>query len=729
MSNPEEQPYGGWSSPITAELLVTGAAQISEVIADPVRPNLLWWAESRPDDGGRTAVMCCDLTNSNIQDSTQEVTPPDANVRTRVHEYGGGAWWTHDGVLYYVDYSDQRLRRLHPDSPEPILLTPEPATAGSLRYADGRVTPDGNWIICVHERHEPSDDSKVNNSAVDNNTSHPEPINELVAIPTDGSRQVKHLWQQSDFVMSPRISGDGKALAWISWDHPNMPWDSTRLHVYELNTGELSNSELTNPITEIGGNQSFCEPGWIIDDTGNQHLLVCSDHEGWWNLYEVDLPTGALIPQVTGEYDIATPPWVFGMQRWAGSGSNGTGLNGTGLNIAVVAGKPSGDELHVNGTHIPLPDTSISSLTMISSLQAVGECQQDEIRQGAGEVFLAYAGAGFAHETEVILVSRVGPAGLNARNACVSTFKPDKGQLSAEDTSFERIVVRPARDLNLDKALLVTPEHITFPTSSATAHALYYPPANPDFTGPPEERPPLMVLAHGGPTAQARRQLQLATLYWTSRGFAVVDVDYRGSTGYGRAYRQLLNAKWGVADVADCVAAAKYLANRGDIDPNRITIRGSSAGGFTALAALAFHDTFTAGASRYGIGDLAVLAKDTHKFEARYLDTLIGPWPAAADIYAARSPALHLDGFDAPMIVLQGSEDEIVPPSQAELIVDALKSKGVPVAYVLFEGEQHGFRQADNIVKALESELSFFAAVLGFTPADALPEIEIYGEL
>jgi len=278
--------------------------------------------------------------------------------------------------------------------------------------------------------------------------------------------------------------------------------------------------------------------------------------------------------------------------------------------------------------------------------------------------------------------------------------------------------------------LLIEPEAITFPTGgdgSAVAHALYFPPANPACAGPAGDRPPLLVTAHGGPTAAARRQLQLGVVYWTSRGIAVVDVDYRGSTGYGRSYRRALEGAWGVADVEDCVAAARFLADRGDVDPERLIIRGGSAGGFTVLAALALHDTFAAGASRYGIADLEALAADTHKFESRYLDRLVGPYPEARDVYLARSPIHHIDGFDAPMIVLQGDEDEIVPPAQSEMIVDALKAKGVPVAYLLFEGEQHGFRSADNIVAALEAELAFFGRVLGFAPADRLPDLEISG--
>ena len=661
MSSKASLPYGEWPSPVTAASLVQGAAGISEVIADPVRPWLLWWAESRPDEGGRTAVMRCDLPSND----TQEVTPEGANVRTRVHEYGGGAWWPHDGSLYYVEFADQRLRRLDAPGDEPVLLTAEPPEPRAWRYADGRVTPDGRWSVCVRERHDTGG----------------EPANELVAVAADGSQQVETLWAGGDFVMTPRVSGDGSMLAWISWDHPNMGWDATRLHVHRLGDGELGEELM---VLGRQGDRSLCEPGWDSGTAGSApRLMVCSDHDDWWGLYEVDLVAGDLMPVVVGEFDVATPPWVFGMQRWAAAG----GL------VAAAAGMPSGDRIVVDGRSVAVADSSISSLT-------IGRDGPD------GAPVLAYAGAGYRHETEVAALS------------IDSGGRPERG------------AVRPARDLGLDPGLLVEPEAITFPTGpggAAVAHALYYPPANPACAGPPGERPPLLVMAHGGPTSAARRQLQLGIAYWTSRGIAVVDVDYRGSTGYGRRYRRALDGAWGVADVEDCVAAAKFLADRGDVDPERLMIRGGSAGGFTVLASLALHDVFAAGASRYGVADLEALAADTHKFESRYLDRLVGPYPEAQDTYRARSPINHLDGFDAPMIVLQGDEDEIVPPAQSEMIVEALEAKGVPVAYLLFEGEQHGFRSADNIVAALEAELAFFGRILGFTPADDLPALTISG--
>ena len=718
MTGPAVAPYGAWPSPISAESLVAGAVGIAEVMADPAQSRYLWWAETRPDEGGRTAVMRHCLTTR----VTEEFTGPGADVRTLVHEYGGGAWWPHDGRLFYADRADQRLRRLDSPGGEPVMLTPQPPAPRAWRYADGRVTPDGRWCVCVRERHRvapgrepdepltvPADDPDAAEEADSEPADEPltvpaddpdaaetagsEPVNELVAVAVDGSQRVEVLWSGSDFVMAPRPSPAGDRLAWISWDHPHMPWDATRLHVHELGDGALG-AELA--VVGERGDRSLVQPGWQGD-----RLLVGSDHDDWWNLYEVDLATGALAGVMTGECDVAGgPAWVLGIQRW-GAGEAG---------IVAAVGRPTDDELvfAAEGVSAVLPGSAAAAAD--SAVASVAVADHD------GTMTVAYAAAGWGHEPEVVAVTVEAGAGGGP--------------------ALERRVIRPSRPLGFGPGFAPPPEAIVFPAvdvggagtpASAQAHGLFYRPANPGCVGPPGELPPLLVLAHGGPTAAARRQLQPSILYWTSRGIAVVDVDYRGSTGYGRPYRRALDGGWGEIDVADCAAAVRYLVDRGDADPERLIIRGSSAGGLTVLAALALHDTFAAGASRYGVADLAALAADTHKFESRYLDTLVGPYPEARRLYEERSPINHVDSIAAPLIVLQGSEDAIVPPDQSSAIVAALESRGVPVAYLLFEGEQHGFRRAETIVAALESELAFFGRVLGFKPADNLPPVEIRG--
>ncbi len=628
-------PFGSWPSPITAASLVAGAVGINEVVLDG---DDIWWGESRPDEGGRTALMRWS------DGQTNEMTSPEANVRTRVHEYGGGAWWVQHGVCFYVDYDDQRLRRL--DAGGVAFLTPEPEDRASRRYADGRVTPDGKWFVCVQETHEPGGEVR----------------NEIAAVATDASETIRVLASGVDFYASPRISPDGTQVAWIQWSHPNMPWDVTELWIADLVDGEAGNSRQL-----VGnGDEALQEPLWSDDGS----LRVVTDRNEWWNIFTVDIATGELALDVGGDFEVVTPHWVFGLSHY------GEGV--------YVEAAPGGQVLRVEGR----PDPVALPYTVLSSIRR------------DGDTLVCLAGSA-ASETEVIRIDL------------------------SENVPHTRVICA-ARDLNLSEAFLPNPEAITFPTkrtpsddpnTDPVAHALFYAPANPDYEGHPSERPPLVVLIHGGPTAAARRQLQLGHRYWTSRGIAVVDVDYRGSTGYGRTYRHSLDDQWGVADVADAVAAAQYLADRGDVDADRLIIRGGSAGGFTTLAALAFDDVFAVGGSRYGVADLSALAADTHKFEARYLDRLVGPYPEAAALYAERSPINHIDKFDVPMIVLQGDEDEVVPPNQSEMIVDALRSKNIKVEYLLFEGEQHGFRQADNIVAALEAELKFYGDVLRFEPS------------
>lgn len=637
----ERRPYGSWPSPISAASLVEGAVAVTDLVTDG---DDIWWSESRPSEGGRTAVM------RHRDDETVEITPPAANVRSRVHEYGGGAWWVHRGTLYYVDDADQRLRRLEPGG-EVELLTPEPPEPRAWRYADGRVTPDGAWFVCVREKHH-----QVPGGG------HLEPDNQIVAIALDGSDELRELVVGADFFANPRPSPDGNLLAWIQWSHPNMPWDGTELWVGELVDGTVVRGRLVAGSSD----ESVMQPEW----SPTSDLYFLSDRSGRSNLYRVTTD-GAEI-EIGGDFDIAEPMWSLGNSRYAIADDG---------SLVVAMSRPQGDVVLLDAT-----DTVESGWSSVEAVRAL---------PGGGA---AYIGA--THRAE--------PAAVEHRDE-------------------PRYVSTPPLHGLVD-AYLPAPEPITFATGDgAEAHALFYRPAHPVMIGPDHERPPLLVLAHGGPTGSARRHLNLALRYWTSRGWAVVDVDYRGSTGYGRAYMRALDGAWGVADVEDCIAAAHFLEQRGDVDGDRLAIRGGSAGGFTVLAALTFHDVFAAGASRYGIGDLAALASDTHKFESRYLDGLVGRWPDDEDVYRARSPIHHTDLLSAPMIILQGLDDAVVPPNQAEMMVEALLAKGIPHAYLPFEGEGHGFRRAETIVAALEAEYSFFAQVFGFGPSDSIAPVPVVG--
>ena len=629
------KPYGTWESLITSEMLVGGAVRLGEIVTDG---DDVWWAESRPDEGGRTVIV------RNGKDQTDKKT----NVRTLVHEYGGSAWWVRNGTLVYSQYLDQRLYR-RDKSGDSIPLTPESETQQSYRYADGRITNNEDWYVCVREIHTSSDE---------------EPSNEIVAVPLDGSQQIRVLVSGPDFVSSPRVSKEGDQIAWVQWNHPNMPWDDTQLCIASLEEMVLSNQKVTKSKAE-----SFFQPEW--DDQGNLHVV--SDRNNWWNLFRVDQSTNEIdLTSLTNiEAEIGLPQWVFGQSRYAFVGDE----------IWFVYREAGIDKL--------------------ATLSSNGQFEQIKI-----------------DATEIESVT-------NYQDGIVATVSSWKAESSVMFINSEE--VRPlskTRDLDIGESWFPVPETFTYQTSnSEKAHALFYSPTNPEYEIHKNENPPLIVLAHGGPTGSARRQLQLSIAYWTSRGFGVADVDYRGSTGYGRLYRNRLRNSWGLADVEDCVAVAKHLVAQKKVDKNRLAIKGGSAGGFTVLAALTFHDTFTAGASRYGIADLAILAKDTHKFESRYLDRLVGKWPEDEEIYKQRSPIHHIEQLSTPMVILQGSEDPIVPPNQAHLMAKKLKENDIPHALIEFSDEGHGFRKAPNITKAIESELAFFAQIFNFEPFDDLPKI------
>jgi dipeptidyl aminopeptidase/acylaminoacyl peptidase len=638
--------HGEWPSPITPELVVAASVGLGEVLLDG--PDICW-SELRPAEGGRVQVVRRTPDGTN-----HDLLPEGFSARTRVHEYGGGAWLVDDGWLYFTNWADQRLYRLsHPSgSPEPI--TPEPPTLGAHRYADLRRL--GEHLVCVRERHDTGG----------------EPVNEIVALPVDGASEPQVLVSGADFYANPRLSPSGMQLVWIQWDHPDMPWDSTQLCIAPL---EVTDGEVRVGETHVvagGPGESVIQPVFRADGT----LHVLSDRTDWWNAYAVTTE-GELEACTRLEAEIGTPQWVFGMSRY--------GFLADGRMVFARA-EDGLDRLAVRGldgevTDLDLPYSEIASAAVRPTS-------------------VVFVGAGFDREAQVVEV-------------------PIEGDVNAP-VAGEPDILRPARELGVDPAWFSVAHPVSFasgPDGERTAHALYYPPANPDVDPAGDGAPPLLVLIHGGPTAMARGRLDLAKQYWTSRGFALVDVNYGGSTGYGRPYRELLKGRWGIVDVEDCIAAATHLADQGLADRDRLCIRGGSAGGFTVLAALVQSDVFAAGASSYGVADLTALAEETHKFESRYLDGLVGPYPEARAIYDERSPINHIDRLDSPLIVFQGLEDEIVPPNQSEMVVQALEAKGVTVEYHAFEGEQHGFRKSETVIAVLEAELAFYGRVLGFTPS------------
>ncbi|HEX2075251.1 MAG TPA: S9 family peptidase [Geodermatophilus sp.] len=632
-------PYGSWPTPITSELVVRAAARLGEVVVDGTD---VWWSESRPGEGGRSA-----LVRSPAGGAATDVLPPPWNARTRVHEYGGGAWTVADGTLWFTEFTDQRLYRLDPGSDAPVAVTAEPEVPSGVRHADLRVTPDGAAVLAVRETH------TAGGAAAD-------VVNEIVRVGRDGSTEV--LVSGPDFVSDPRLAPDGRTLAWLQWNHPDMPWDAAQLVVRDVGGAET--------VVAGGPGESVVQPVWNRDGS----LWFLCDRTDVWALYRWRPGATAELVLDVGS-DIAGPQWVFGASRYAPLADG---------RVVLAFAREGADRLAVLGTDGTLHELDLPYAAYRYVTAADG-----------GVVCVA---GGPATEPVVVRV-----------------------RLDGNDPE----ILRPARDLGLDPAWFSRPEHITFPTPDRgtgidTAHALVYPPTNPRVTAPEGELPPLMVVVHGGPTAATMQVLNLEVQYWTSRGFCVADVDYRGSSGYGRRYREALRGHWGIVDLDDVVACAQFLADAGRVDPARMAIRGGSAGGYTTLAALCLRPgVFSAGASHFGVADLGALATDTHKFESRYLDGLVAPWPEGADVYAERSPINHVDAFDTPLAVFQGAEDRIVPPEQAEAIVAALRAKGVPHAYLLFPGEQHGFRRAENIRAALDGELSFYAQVWGFAlPAE-----------
>ncbi len=648
--DPHVAPYGTWPSPLSAADLATASASYADLVVDG---DAVWWLQGDPARGGRSSVV------QHTDAGPREVSPEGFNARTRVHEYGGGALGVGHGMVLACSWEDQRVHRITDGVATPV--TPAPTTPAGIRWAGMQVLPGAAAFVAVRETHGPDRPRPNPNSNGDE-----EAVNEIVAVSLrDGTMQV--LVTGPDFVAGPWPSPDADRLAWLQWDHPDMPWDSAALWVADLRTDDDGvPTGLTDPVRVAGGRTdggvtAVCDVMWDGDD-----LLLSVDPSGWWNVHRWDGRSPA--PLHTEEMEAGFPRWVHGTSGLAV-------LDGT---VHVVAG--GAVRRLQEGAAAPVRTPGLSSFASLAATPSA---------------LVAIAG-GPATPTGVVTISPTGGVQL----------------LSGP-------VDDPAA------AVGAMPRPITFPTGDgATAHGLHYPPTSATHVGPPDDAPPLVVLTHGGPTSAARRTLNATAQYWASRGFAVVDVDYRGSTGHGRAYREALQGQWGRHDVTDCIAAARHLAAEGHADIDRVVIEGGSAGGYTTLLALCTTDAFAAGGSSYGVSDLRALATDTHKFESRYLDGLIGRWPEDAQTYLDRSPISHIESLRTPMIVLQGDEDAVVPPAQAEVIVAALRDKGIAHAYLLFEGEQHGFRKAPNIARALEARLAFYGRVLGFVPADDidLPE-------
>jgi dipeptidyl aminopeptidase/acylaminoacyl peptidase len=605
----------------------------------------IYWLELRPKEGGRNVIVKRSPSGTII-----DVTPPGFNARTKVHEYGGGEYLVNNGTVYFSNFSDQRLYRQEGQS------APEPLTApGDVRYADGCLDHPRSRIICVREDH---------------TTQNSEAVNSIVAVSLQGSDD--HglvLVEGNDFYSSPRLSPDGTQLAWLTWNHPNMPWDGCELWVGEF--GEDGKLVSTRWVAG-GAAESIFQPEWSPDGV----LYFSSDRSGWWNLERIT-PAGDIERVSQAKAELGMAQWVFGMSSYSFASPD-----------LIVC------------SHVEHGVSTLGSLDVHSGKLTPIDCPYTDIQYLRASNGKAVFRGGSPTDVASIV------------------------KLDLNTGQFE--ILRRSNELETYPQYFSVPRAIEFPTEGGLiAHGFFYPPQNPDYRAPENEKPPLIVKSHGGPTAAASTALSLSIQYWTSRGFAVLDVNYGGSTGYGRQYRERLNKKWGIVDVDDCVNGARYLADRGEVDPGRLIITGGSAGGYTTLSALTFRKTFKAGASHFGISNLESMARDTHKYESQYLTGLLGPYPQRKDIYFDRSPINFPERLSCPVIFFQGLEDKVVPADQAETMVDAIRAKGIPVSYVAFAGEQHGFRQAKNIKRALDGELYFYSRVFGFQLAEPVEPVEI----
>ncbi|HSI60566.1 MAG TPA: prolyl oligopeptidase family serine peptidase [Ideonella sp.] len=635
MHAPSQAPFGTWPSPISAQRIAAGGKPL---YAPRLDGGQLYWLEGLAAEGGRLVVMKAG--------SAHPLSPAGSNVRSRVHEYGGGAYIVAGGTLYFSNFVDN-LVYAQPEGQAARPLTQDPAQ----RHADFELDAARQRLLAVREDH---------------SVAGAEARNTLVALPLGGG-PAQALAAGFDFYAAPRLSPDGSQLAWLCWRHPQMPWNGTELWLAQV----APDGSLAQPHRVAGGpTESLCQPMW----SPAGQLYVVSDRSDWWNLYRVE--GGELQPVCPMEAEFGEPQWVFGQAMYGFAGEHEV------IATCIVQGLSRLGRVDLRSgawSEIATPYTSFDDLVVgpgfFAALAGSPRLPQQLVR---------FDSAGSGHQ---VLASSIAEL-------------PEAGYLSS-------------------------PTRLSYPSGGRQSHAFYYPPANASCQAPAGELPPLLVIGHGGPTGLSTTTLRLALQYWTSRGFAVLDVNYGGSTGFGRPYRDSLALQWGVVDVEDCVAGARYAAEQGLADPQRMAIRGSSAGGLTVLSALIWHDVFKAGASHYGVSDLAALDADTHKFESRYTAWLVAPPEDRERVYAERSPRAHVDRLRQPVIFFQGLDDKVVPPAQSEVMVAALKAGGVPVAYLSFEGEGHGFRRLETIQATLEAELSFYAQVFGFEPAGELAPVAI----
>ncbi len=631
--------FSSWRSPITADIVARQSIRFGEVAVDG---KDIYWVESRPAENGRNVIVCYD-SKGNVSD----VIAPPFSARSRVHEYGGGAFTVCDGIVFFTNFADQRIYRQGPDRIA-VPLTPDV----NKRYADVVVDILRGRLVCIQEDH----------------TQSGEPANSIIDIDIAGSRKVRVLTSGNDFYASPRVSPDGSSIAWLTWNHPNMPWDGTELWVAEIdNEGTLSSRR------KIAGgvSESIFQPEWSPQGI----LYYVSDRNGWWNIYMSVEGKVEAVTELDAEFGV--PLWNFGLTTYGFLSEDRIACTYNQKGICYLA------TVDLNKKEL---SQIKSQFTYITHLKTAGD-------------FIVFQGGS---PTSALTVVR-----YNTKKS-------------------EETIIKASADTPIDPGYISEPDPIEFKTTDGLkSYGFYYPPKNRDYNMTQGELPPLIVVTHGGPTSCSYTSLDLELQFWTSRGFAVLDVNYGGSTGFGRPFRERLKGTWGIVDVDDCVNGVRYLTDKGLTDRNRVIIRGSSAGGYTVLCALTFRNFFKAGASYYGISDLEALARSTHKFESRYLDGLVGPYPEALKTYRDRSPLYHTEHLSAPVIFFQGLEDKVVPPDQAEKMVSSLREKGIPVAYLTFEGEQHGFRKAENIKRALEAELYFYSRIFGFELSDEMESIII----